>query len=557
MIQSTQSIQHFDGNVNHPENQNAMVKNPEWSSWNSQHKKEFASQEELHKANPFPKRLPYRELATKSPYIVHPEYTKYNEHILGNWDCEKSYQENIVNACKNHRFSDGKTFEEKISEYNIGKKPSRQKTLEAELTKQTVKKSKLTGKPILTQLCYREQSGIIQIGSLDNYADNFADEKYLLDKNQSRDKRFCDLDRFDIAKVLKETFFRMLKLNPEICITDAWLHLDEASPHIHFTYVILREIEPIKNKNPLGIDPSPHNLYMSYLDRGNLPPLDTDTQKEIEHFPQYKIDSVLAKKSYCDTWRNITKEVMRENGIEPIDTFEDRKHSKNIMLSEYKSISSQVNQLREKLDKRERYLDLINEVKQMALEETNKQIEIKEANLNNQEILLKKEKEQMKNSYATSIISINNHQRTIEKENEKKYADLESLEKDLVQREKDLVQREKDIVQREKILLQREEVNKKDSEQLDKEVSEWVADNKNYFVKYQIQPLFKAIKQWFEKIDTLVKKDSLVHNFLKNTIEPALRKRWELTIDLTKTGQDLNHQLQREKDIDHQLDFRS
>lgn len=118
---------------------------------------------------------------------------------------------------RRHEFANGKNVLDLIDEYNEGKKPSRQTSVEKEFKKHTG--------DFHRQI--REQEMIIQVGDRDT-----VNNAYFLGGDR------ISINREEAKEVLINAFNDFMeRYGDRVIVTQAVLHMDEMTPHMHIDYI--------------------------------------------------------------------------------------------------------------------------------------------------------------------------------------------------------------------------------------------------------------------------------------------------------------------------------
>lgn len=244
-------------------------------------------------------------------------------------DDEKSVQKRLILA---HKCKNGQTIEQIINDYNKDKRDDRKTNINKLFDKQV----KAIGKNKVLKQSIREQEMIVQIGNMFTNTDNLFTNNPLEEKDQ--------------IEILTETFERIKdKYKNDIEITQATIHVDETTPHMHIDYLVCQYDE--NKKRGIKLNFSNGKFADSTIT--------AERKQEIKNESNnvYEYNSKVYKEFHNDL-TNIINEVANERGFE-IDNPNisgrsnlDTKTYKNFCneiskLNDYEKLQEQVNQLQQ------------------------------------------------------------------------------------------------------------------------------------------------------------------------------------------------------------------
>jgi hypothetical protein len=152
----------------------------------------------------------------------------------------------MKNALLNHRFNDGSSIQDKLDFYNEGKRKDRQKTIDDLLSQTVAKKEngKTTRQPMI-----RQQAMVLQVGGKETYIKELG-------------KTYGGQIPEEIAvDILKEAYEELAR-DDRFIIMDAYIHLDETTPHLEYHYIPVMECE---RKQGVNLDFSPNNVHKAMI----------------------------------------------------------------------------------------------------------------------------------------------------------------------------------------------------------------------------------------------------------------------------------------------------
>lgn len=167
--------------------------------------------------------------------------------------------ETKVQLLKEHRFADGSSIQDYLDEYNKGKKPSRQKSIE-DLASQ----KKQGGKEF-----FSPQEIILQIGN--------KNDQEVFNLGYDPIKEF---DRQECCEILEKEFKKLKEDNSDKwIILQASIHDDESTPHLHLVYLPIG-LDFEERKKGLPISTSKKVFYHNCLSEEQREEVKTQIQNE-------------------------------------------------------------------------------------------------------------------------------------------------------------------------------------------------------------------------------------------------------------------------------------
>lgn len=167
--------------------------------------------------------------------------------------------ETKVQLLKEHRFADGSSIQDYLDEYNKGKKPSRQKSIE-DLASQ----KKQGGKEF-----FSPQEIILQIGN--------KNDQEVFNLGYDPIKEF---DRSECCEILEKEFKKLKEDNKDKwIILQASIHDDESTPHLHLVYLPIG-LDFEERKKGLPISTSKKVFYHNCLSEEQREEVKTQIQNE-------------------------------------------------------------------------------------------------------------------------------------------------------------------------------------------------------------------------------------------------------------------------------------
>ena len=236
-------------------------------------------------------------------YINH-DRTSENIILYDTYDFTKSKRENLKASLEEFTFSDGKSIQDILDVYNIGKRRDRQKTIDS-LLDDKVKDREKGSQPRI-----REQSIIFQVG---------GEERGQIDEEKA-------------IEILQNTYWQLcVDFRDKMIFTDAYIHLDETTPHMEVHGIPVMQCEP---KRGVPLDFSPNNVFKSMIseERRKTLEIDLNTRQEKNeregnsHLNKYEKDRCEFRAVH-QTFDDILINQCRSRGIEiENEKIEGRKH---------------------------------------------------------------------------------------------------------------------------------------------------------------------------------------------------------------------------------------
>ena len=202
--------------------------------------------------------LNYEGYRDKLDYINH-DRTSDNIVLETTFDFSLSRKENLKLALERHVFPDGRTIQDVLNAYNEDKRGDRQKSLDDLLNLTVVQKHKdgrATRQPKI-----REQSMIVQVGGEEN-------------------GQIPEHDAVDILTMFYYDYANILSEGKNI-ITEAYIHLDETTPHLEVHYIPCMLEEKSRG---IPINFSPNDCHKAMISPEKLNMLEIEVmQREINN----------------------------------------------------------------------------------------------------------------------------------------------------------------------------------------------------------------------------------------------------------------------------------
>lgn len=193
-----------------------------------------------------------------------------------------------VRILENFEFPDGSTIQDHLDEYNKGKKPSRQKTLEDLARDNTPGGNKF----------FETRELILQVGSQEQLETNW----------NSATGEIISLDREDAVDILRNEYKQLEKeLEGRAIIIQAAIHDDEGTPHLHLVFLPINLDNEKKRGLPISTS---HRTFMREMLPQETRQAIADQQKEEQRVASLDYDpaTMKAKKPSKKTKPQIKKE---------------------------------------------------------------------------------------------------------------------------------------------------------------------------------------------------------------------------------------------------------